>query len=72
MVVMHGALHSRSSAVVVSHQVNVLTVREKSPAQSAAMGGWSSKTRLSAEDMQFLQTKTQLDQASIEVDRLKF
>ena len=28
------------------------------------MGGWSSKTRLSAEDMQFLQTKTQLDQAS--------
>jgi len=30
------------------------------------MGGWSSKTRLSAEDMQFLQTKTQLDQASIE------
>lgn len=35
-----------------------------------AMGGWSSKTRLSAEDMQFLQTKTQLDQASIEVDIL--
>ena len=31
------------------------------------MGVWSSKTRLSAEDMQFLQTKTQLDQASIEV-----
>ena len=31
------------------------------------MGGWSSKTRLSAEDMQFLQAKTQLDQASIEV-----
>ena len=36
------------------------------------MGGWSSKTRLSAEDMQFLQTKTQLDQASIEVATTKF
>ena len=33
------------------------------------MGGWSSKTRLSAEDLQYLQTKTQLDQASIEVDK---
>ena len=35
MVMMHQSLHSRSSAVVVPHQVNVLTVREQASAKSA-------------------------------------
>ena len=34
---------------------------------STIMGAYSSKTTLSGEDMQFLQAKTQLDQASIQV-----
>ena len=33
------------------------------------MGSYTSKTKLSVEDMAFLQAKTQLDQASIQVDR---
>ena len=31
------------------------------------MGSYTSKTKLSVEDMTFLQAKTQLDQASIQV-----